>query len=342
MQFTGERFLPEISGEIKYEHWHRYLLANELIKGEKVLDLACGEGYGSSLLAESAGEVTGIDIDTETIAHAKNTYSQTRKNLNFIKGSAEKIPVESGSFDAVVSFETIEHVNSPETMITEVRRVLKPNGIFIVSTPNKFVYSDHSEKNPFHLHELYLEEFYRALKNKFKSVEILGQRLSTASFIYPLVSGATDVDIYSNYLNNTRKYLASLYSPRYYLAVCSDDATRIEKAKASIFVDIEDDLHQEYGKRLSENYAGYFNEFVKTKDLEATKLRSIHETEISNIRLAHQAELADTKSAHQAELADTKSAHQAELADTRRILLNSTSWKLTKPLRWIADFIKKT
>ena len=88
---TGERFLPEWGGDSELEHIHRYVLACELIEDMDVLDIASGEGYGSSMLAEKANTVIGVDISQETIKHAKRKYSG--KNLKFMVGGCDKIPM---------------------------------------------------------------------------------------------------------------------------------------------------------------------------------------------------------------------------------------------------------
>jgi ubiquinone/menaquinone biosynthesis C-methylase UbiE len=104
---TGERYLPEVSGATELEHLHRYLLARQIIGGKRVLDLACGEGYGSFSMSSVALSVVGVDISPETVLHAQSKYQ--RDNLRFLEGSCEAIPVADDSIDIVVSFETIEH-----------------------------------------------------------------------------------------------------------------------------------------------------------------------------------------------------------------------------------------
>ena len=118
--------MPEIPGNIRLEHLHRYLLAAELAKGRRVLDIACGEGYGSDLLSQVARLVVGVDIAIEAFEHASLRYH--RPNLKFVAGSCTTIPLASGSVDVVVSFETLEHVAEHEAMLKEVRRVLVPSG----------------------------------------------------------------------------------------------------------------------------------------------------------------------------------------------------------------------
>ena len=102
LEFTGERFTPECVREIWYEHYHRYAFAQILVKDKKVLDAACGEGYGSDILAETAKQVTGIDIDSKSIEHASNRYK--KDNLSYKHESCTQLSFTDNSFDVVVSF----------------------------------------------------------------------------------------------------------------------------------------------------------------------------------------------------------------------------------------------
>src|ERR1700749_2199561 len=107
MEFTGERFIPFMQGEIKYEHLHRYALSLEYAADKSVLDVASGEGYGAALLARVARSVTGVDLDQTSIRHARHKYYFS--NLNFLVGSCHELPLPDASVDLVTSFETIEH-----------------------------------------------------------------------------------------------------------------------------------------------------------------------------------------------------------------------------------------
>ena len=92
LEFTGERFVPGVRGEIWIEHWHRYHFAARLVAGKRVLDVACGEGYGTALLAESAAEVTGVDLSEAAIAHAKKAYAAAR-NARFVCAPCTRLPL---------------------------------------------------------------------------------------------------------------------------------------------------------------------------------------------------------------------------------------------------------
>lgn len=185
LDYSGERFIPGMPISIELEHMHRYVLATSLAHGKRVLDVASGEGYGSNLLAQVAASVIGVDISTEAIAHAQETYRQP--NLKFRVGDCAQLPVDSSSMDLVVSFETIEHHARHEAMLVEIDRVLTPDGLFIISSPNKQTYSDiPGTHNRFHVKELYLDEFETLLRRIFPSVVLYGQRSGMASVVAPL------------------------------------------------------------------------------------------------------------------------------------------------------------
>jgi 2-polyprenyl-3-methyl-5-hydroxy-6-metoxy-1,4-benzoquinol methylase len=185
-KYTGERLETHEQGEGMIEHLHRYAIAMEKCKGMVVLDIASGEGYGSALLASVARQVTGVDIDAETVRLANEKYGAGRSNLEFCRGSAAAIPTALGIFDVVVSFETIEHHDKHEEMMSEIKRVLKPGGLLIISSPDKLYYSDRpGTKNPFHIKELYKEEFRSLLNKYFKNVSLYRQKAFFSSVIVP-------------------------------------------------------------------------------------------------------------------------------------------------------------
>ena len=184
IDWTGERcvpWTPEVA--VAYEHYHRYLFAAPLVAGRRVLDLASGEGFGAAILAGSAAEVVGVDIDATTVEHSSLNY--TAPNLEFTVGSALDLgELADGSFDAVVAFEMIEHVAEQERVLAEVSRVLAGDGLLIVSTPDRLVYSHAEERdNPFHERELSEDELRELLAGRFEHVALWGQRVSVGSRI---------------------------------------------------------------------------------------------------------------------------------------------------------------
>jgi SAM-dependent methyltransferase/glycosyltransferase involved in cell wall biosynthesis len=189
LAWTGERYVPWVGGSIELEHLHRYAIAALLVRGKRVLDVASGEGYGSDLLALNARSVIGVDIAEEAVAHARSRYR--RPNLEYRVGSAAEIPLPEASVDAVVSFETIEHHDRHEGMMAEIRRVLAPGGLLVISSPNRRYYSIVPRyTNPYHLKELFTDEFERLLRDHFSHVRLFGQRVVFGSLIVTQCEGA--------------------------------------------------------------------------------------------------------------------------------------------------------
>lgn len=249
MIFTGERYLPELKGQIEYEHFNRYLMAKEYVKGKIVLDIACGEGYGSALLAEHAEFVLGVDISKETVNHAKFKYN-SYKNLEFEVGECAKIPAKDKFFDIVVSFETIEHITEHESFLLEIKRVLKDNGIIIISSPNTEIYNDKvNYENEFHQKELTKKEFEELLKSSFEHVSLFGQRITFSSHIWSM-NEAEKVS-FKHYQQSGNKFTASNhppYEPEYLVAVCSDEQIK-DNVFASLYTSSANELLKDYHNR---------------------------------------------------------------------------------------------
>lgn len=184
-EWTGERFLPWIKGAtIQYEHIHRYQYILPLVKDKSVVDFACGEGYGSLILAGSAKSVTGIDISQTCIDHAKAKYKHP--GLSFEVGSILNTPILPDNYaDVLVCFEALEHVEDHQKTMGEIKRILKPEGILIISTPDKRIYTDQTgNKNKYHVHELYQDEFENLVSAFFSHHILRGQRLVSGSRIF--------------------------------------------------------------------------------------------------------------------------------------------------------------
>ncbi|BBJ23771.1 methyltransferase domain-containing protein [Candidatus Nitrotoga sp. AM1P] len=249
--FTGERFLPECSGEIWYEHWHRYALARQLSQHCTVLDVACGEGYGAAMVAETAYKVVGVDLSVDVIQHAKNNYRH-HANLQFVTASCECLPFSDASFDFAISFETIEHIEKQKEFISELTRVLRPDGVLILSSPNKRLYSDaHDYHNEFHVRELYRNELEELLHVAFPHIFWLGQKLLFHSAIWP----ENQACVTTEYLvNDDRKVTVVSHpsvEPMYYIAVCSRNPSMLPTAlnKLSLFSDSAEMVYQDYAKQ---------------------------------------------------------------------------------------------
>lgn len=140
-------------------HLNRYALARPFCEGKIVLDVACGEGYGSYLLKMwGAKQIEAVDIDSEAIEKASIMFSN--ENINYMCQNAEKLPYADNSFDLIVSLETIEHLDNPDKFLLELRRVIKPDGTIILSCPNDPYYYDRANtSNPFHKQKYNFFEF---------------------------------------------------------------------------------------------------------------------------------------------------------------------------------------
>lgn len=214
----GERYVPSVSGAIRYEHLQRYHFAARLACGRRALDIASGEGYGSNILAAKAASVVGIDCDAQCVEHASLKY--IRDNLKFARGDLNCIPIEDSSFDMVVSFESIEHVARPIAALLELKRVLNPNGLLIVSTPDKRYYP---KGNTHHLHELEGGEFLDALRANFRYVKAFGQRAVAGVMLYPVDAlGAGQCGIWTDAGDVGRLSYGGVEYPIYIVAICSN------------------------------------------------------------------------------------------------------------------------
>jgi len=217
-EWTGERMETFVLNELTIEHLHRYALALEFADGKKVLDIACGEGYGSNLLATKATHVSGMDIDKSTIEKAKAKYD--KKNISFTVSAAEKISANDNEFDLVACFETLEHLSDHTSMLKEIKRVLKPGGLLIISTPDKKLYADQrGYKNPFHAKELYYDDFDALLQSVFNHVKTYKQQTTHSSLINSAKS--TGLDIYTGDFDKIEK---NKTAPALYLIALASDA----------------------------------------------------------------------------------------------------------------------
>jgi SAM-dependent methyltransferase len=176
LELTGERTLPDVPEE---NYWFRRHLAvyrwiAERCGGSRVVDMACGEGYGSALLAERAASVVGVDANPETFEHARLKYS--RPNLSFERALVEQFD-DDAPYDAIVFLQTIEHVEHPGGLLERFASLLAPGGAAYVSTPNRLTLAPPGASrsdNPWHLREYDAGEYRELVAGHFRSVEVLG------------------------------------------------------------------------------------------------------------------------------------------------------------------------
>jgi SAM-dependent methyltransferase len=174
LPLTGERTLPDVPEE---NYWYRrhlvvYEWIAERVAGRRVVDMACGEGYGSSVLAETAASVVGVDANPEAHEHARLRY--VRPNLRFERDLVESF---AEPCDALVFLQTIEHVQDAGAILEHFKSMLAPSGVAFVSTPNLLTLAPPGavkSDNPWHVHEYRAEEFRGLCEAHFPRVELLG------------------------------------------------------------------------------------------------------------------------------------------------------------------------
>jgi GT2 family glycosyltransferase/2-polyprenyl-3-methyl-5-hydroxy-6-metoxy-1,4-benzoquinol methylase len=341
MKFTGERFIPAESDiDLALEHLQRYYSIVDLVKDKIVLDVACGEGYGSAILSGNAKFVYGIDISEEAITHAQLNY--VRDNLKFEVGTVDSLPFPDQSVDIVVSFETIEHVDEIQQnlFMKEVKRVLKNGGMLIISTPNKLEYSDKpGYKNPFHVKEFYLEEFYRFLQAYFNHVRLYYQKFEVASLITDYKNDKycyTNFD--SDYLKKNGKYL---------IAACSDSDINININSIRIvdqdrlnwlisrILTLQDEVEERNNhiKKLDETISQMRNELLiyneRIKNFELIQDSLNKENDNKNSLLSSQSEdLKTTLNMLQNALEEVNNEKNINLENTIKIKENETKIKM--------------
>ena len=228
--FTGERFTPESRGAIWYEHWHRYCFAAPIARGKRVVDAACGEGYGSALLAREAASVVGVDIGGEAIAHASARYRGPR--LHFVQGSVTALPLRDATFDVVVSFETIEHLSAQREMLAEFRRVLTSDGVLVLSSPNRPIYSgDGAVANPFHVRELDRGELKALLDERFPQQQWYAQCVASHSLLWSEHGNGSGV-AFDALTDAGIEAQAAPAPPMYFVVVCAANGVPLRATPA--------------------------------------------------------------------------------------------------------------
>jgi GT2 family glycosyltransferase/SAM-dependent methyltransferase len=289
LAWTGERLTSTAGPQVEIEHLHRYFLARALCRGLDVLDVASGEGYGSAFLAQTALSVIGVELDVKAVAHAQTTY--VAPNLRYLQGDARRLPLIDACVDVVVSFETIEHFYQHDSFLAEVRRVLRPGGRFVVSSPERDVYSPAgTPPNPHHVRELTRTELLTLLRGRFGNVLLQGQRPLLGSALVaegPRSPGARALPLtFERRGPNRFEESEGLSRPVYLVAVASDapiedvpDSLYIESSaieEALVQLPMARDAAQQATAALVKagEFARHLEAEVETRDHELAELRS--------------------------------------------------------------------
>jgi ubiquinone/menaquinone biosynthesis C-methylase UbiE len=306
------KYLPRITGEDQLEQVHRYLIARGYAKDKDVLDIACGEGFGSAILAKIGRSVIGVNFAAEATKHAAVRYPLD--NLKFRKGSCTEIPLVNDSIDLVVSFETIEHHDAHKAMMAEIKRVLRPGGLVIISSSVRNGSSSLANKrNPFQVGNLSREEFKELLTAYFKNVELMSQRIVYGSGILP-EAGAIGVIGYD--IKNTNLPHRRLARSRYLIAFASDEA-------------------------LPDSLGGFLEQSIEESEI--VKRYAVVSTQFANKarQLEEQLHYQSSQSEDKVRQLEAQVLHLNLALDiatrSARNMRSSFSWKMTWPLRFLRD-----
>ena len=215
---ADEHFIPGTSRITEIESFHRYYVAAELCRNCRVLDAASGDGYGSAILASRNGVVTGIDLNQQAVTEASQKY--LAENLNFVHGDVAAMPFEDNTFDRVVSFETIEHIPDQTKFLQEIRRVLKPEGILILSSPNRTPFRTRNKgENSYHINELENDELKKLLENYFPRMRFYSQD----AFYNSVITGDGEFVYYVRNKNNRIIRQKALTQVQYSIVIASEN-----------------------------------------------------------------------------------------------------------------------
>ena len=330
IEFTGERVVPgAVDVDLWNEHFARYAFASRLVDGLSVLDLACGTGYGTAELATRAARVVGVDIAVDALHSALAGYSSP--NVSWTQASGTELPFATSTFDVVVAFEVIEHLVHQKELLQETKRVLRPNGCLIVSTPNRSFYAAaraDSGPNPFHQYEFDQAEFNDALRRVFASVELYTQDHSNGVLIRHL-EGNNPVDV------RVESAGGNTSDANFFLAICS----HVPHVPASSFFFLPRAANVLNERRT---HIQLLESELKTKDLWLTEARHEHRSLVETFRqqtseleqsnrwaddLNRQTDARGTRIQElQTELADITSAYELQLQELHRELTARTQW----------------
>ena len=346
-EFNLERVLPndERTKFLFQEHTIRYLFASQFTTSKSVLDAACGSGYGSAILSKSgATKVVGIDNSSEAIEYCEKNYK--KENLEFKKDNCEKITLDT-TFDVVVSFETIEHLKFQDNFLTEVKRVLKDDGIFIVSTPNTDTYPS---DNPFHYKEFTESEFKLFLGKYFSNITIFYQYYPSSMAISKPADIMNDLKI--NFFNAetyqiddiSKKFNLDNSDGLFFVAICSNNPIANIDNKLYLYSSTINQLSspeehelthldelRNLNQKKDENLKKFENEtdrYIKTFEKKAEH----HMDELRELNMKKDEDLH-----HLRHLNQKKDEDIEHLRNIIKQIHESPSWKLIKKI----DFLKK-
>jgi SAM-dependent methyltransferase len=352
-------------GLIEAEHLARYRWAAACVSGLRALDAGCGVGYGSLLLRDAgATSVTGIDISQEAIDVAS---TRAAEGTRFLLGDIMALPLEDASFDVAVCFEAIEHVQNQDLALDELRRVLTPEGLLIISSPNRAVYQ---EGNPHHTHEYTPDEFLAALESRFANVRLERQQawltsmvcddttLSSPDFEHPLEVEVRKIAAIPAGLETFTLALAghTPLPPSGSVAFITDldelgawrtrarsAEEHLERSQRATYdlTESYEEIVARYGVTREDYLAAHENYQNALVALDATQGELAHHQQNLNRTATLLAERNAALRIAADELIELR-ARTAQVEAQLAVLRSSKSWSLTKPLRTLARAYRQT
>ncbi len=321
-----ERFDPDGAAGtlIDSEHRARYHFGAQVAAGKEVLDASCGTGYGLKIISEAGPKaVTGVDISAAAIAAAKSRFGDHAAAL--IEADLQELPFEDDSFDVAISFETIEHVEEPRRALAELRRVLRPEGVLVVSSPNPEAYIGHNEH---HVHEFRPAELREAVGEHFENVLGFRQDAWLGSAVRTAGGDGDEPEVLRTSSEESE--------PPYSIVIASD--AKLPEMRSLVTVGDTFDV-----RWWAEQVENMRKQVIEANERETQARR--RETQAFEREQNAGRELADTSQAlldanrelAQIPVLEHRLAKLEELHDviaTRyNEMLTSTSWKITAPLR---------
>lgn len=338
VEFTGERLVPgQVDQDLYNEHISRYCFAARLARNKRVLDIACGMGYGSAELAHVATRVVGMDVSNEAVLAAGALYQAP--NLQFITAPAQHIPFDDQSFDLIVAFEVIEHLSDWPTLLAEARRLLAPGGQFIVSTPNQEYYAETRRlagPNPYHVHEFQYDEFHGELNRFFPSVTMFLQNHVEAIAFHPSTGGGTVISGLSS-----DRAAPQPQSSHFFLAVCA--LSQQTGSPVYLYVPSSSNVLREREQHIAklEGELQRKDQWLEELKADHAKLHDAHEAQRAELEKAtawamtldqeldssrqRVVELQAELETHQREALETASAYETRLRELEAELVDRTN-----------------
>jgi SAM-dependent methyltransferase len=319
-----ERFEPGDPNPalMRAEHWARYQLASALASGKRILDAGCGTGYGTRMLEDSgASEVTGIDVSAEALTSARKSC----RAATLCRADLTDTGLASESFDLITCFEVIEHLEAQDAVIAELHRLLAPDGLLMISSPNRDVYL---AGNPHHVHELTPDELDALIAPKFENIAYLRQHPWMASAIL-----GTRVQEVSDPRTRGEAALIKVDGvtaghETYTIAVASNGALPEESQLVALCEPTELDEYVRAIKGLEVRVAEDESALEKSGELRVAA------DQTAEAAVNRQREAEGELRASNAELQATRE-HLARANAAIESITHSFSWRVTKPLRGI-------